>query len=406
MKGDASLMNDDYSKNTQPPLVTDNVTRLNCDGKEILLIATAHVSKQSVELVKQVIAAERPDSVCVELDEDRYKNIQDPDAWKRTDIGKVIKSKKVSFLLANLILSSYQKRIAKKLGAQVGQEMIQGIKSAGETGAALVLADRKIQTTFLRAWRKLGAFEKSRLIFSLIFSFGDEDEELSEEDLQEMLRDDMLEAAMGDIRERFPKIGEVLIHERDQYLASKIKDAPGKKVVAILGGAHVPGVSKELFREQDVSEINRVPPPSPFAKAIGWAVPVVIVGLFVYAFTQSASVGLHQLQTWLIWTSLLAAAFTAAALGHPLTILTSFVAAPFTVLHPFLACGWFSGLVESYVRKPTVEDVENVPDVILSLKGFFKNRFLRIILIVIMANIGASIGTVVAGLDIIKSIFQ
>ncbi|MDR2088803.1 MAG: TraB/GumN family protein [Clostridiales Family XIII bacterium] len=388
----------------RPEETEENVSRLFCGGKEILLIATAHISLQSVELVKRVIEAERPDSVCVELDDDRIKNIQDPDAWKKTDIVKVIKAKKVGFLFANLFLSSYQKKMAGKLGARVGQEMIQGMESAKAVGATLVPADRKIQTTFLRIWRKLGGLEKAKLLSGLLFSFG-EDEEITEDDLQELLRGDVLEAAMGDIRKKFPKVGEVLINERDRCLADKIKNAPGAKVVAVLGGAHVPGVRAEIFEDRSVEDLTAIPPASPVGKVIGWLIPILLVALLAYGFTQGPSVGLQQLVTWLILTSALAAGFTALSLGHPLTVLTSFVVAPFTVLHPFLACGWFAGLVEAFIRKPSVADIENVPEVILSFKGFFKNRFLRIILIIAMANIGASIGTFVAGLDIIKSIF-
>jgi pheromone shutdown-related protein TraB len=381
-----------------------NVSRLRYGGKEIILIATAHISLQSVALVKRVIETERPDSVCIELDDDRLKNIQDPDAWKKTDIVKVIKAKKVGFLFANLILSSYQKKMAEKLGARVGQEMIQGMESAKEVGATLVPADRKIQTTFLRIWRKLGGIEKTKLLSGLLFSFG-EDEEVTEEDLQELLRGDVLEAAMGDIRKKYPKVGDILIHERDCYLADRIKNAPGDKVVAVLGGAHVPGVREEIFKDRDVAEFSEIPAASPVGKVVAWLIPILIVALIAYGFTQGASVGLQRLGTWLIWTSALAAGFTALSLGHPLTVLTALVVAPFTVLHPFLACGWFAGLVEAFIRKPTVADIENVPEVILSVKGFFKNRFLRIILIVAMANIGASIGTFIAGLDIIKSLF-
>ena len=180
-----------------------NITRLIVGDKEIILIATAHVSKESAELVKQVIEEERPDSVCVELDEERYKNIQNPKSWEDTDIIKVIKTKRVGFLLANLALSSYQKKMAKKLDAPVGGEMIQGIKSAEEAGAKLVLADRSIQTTFLRIWRKLGMWEKTKLLTGLIFSF-DEDNDITDEDLQDLLQEDMLKSVMASVREKFP----------------------------------------------------------------------------------------------------------------------------------------------------------------------------------------------------------
>lgn len=381
----------------------NHITRLEYEGKEIILIATAHVSKESAELVRQVIAEERPDSVCVELDEERYQNIQNPQAWEKTDIVKVIKSKKVGFLLANLALSSYQKKIAKKLDATVGGEMIQGIESAKEIGASLVLADRSIQTTFLRIWRKLSLWDKTKLSFGLLFSF-EEDTEVSSQDIKDLMEKDMLESAIAGIRERFPQIGEVLISERDQYLAAKIKDAPGRKVVAVLGGAHVPGVTKELCQTQDIESISKVPPKSRFSKIAGWIIPAIITGLIAYAFVLNVHTGLQQLSAWVLWTGALAALFTALSLGHPLSILTSFVAAPLTTLHPLLACGWFSGLVEATIRKPTVQDVHNIQNDIFSLKGFFKNRFLKTLLIVVMANIGASIGTLTAGMNMVKNL--
>lgn len=381
----------------------NNVTRLDYQGKEIILIATAHVSKESVELVKQVIDQERPDSVCVELDKERYQNIQNPKAWENTDIVKVIKDKKIGFLIANLFLSSYQKKIAKQLNTAVGGEMIQGIKSAEETGANLVLADRSVQTTFLRIWRKLNIWEKSKLFVSLVFSF-DEDTELSDQDLQHMLQEDVLESAMSSIRKQFPKVGEILISERDQYLAAKIKEAPGSKIVAVLGGAHVPGIKEEIYKDQDMENISVVPPKSAFSKVAGWIIPAAVIGLIAYAFVINLDTGLRQLSTWVLWTGALAALFTALSLAHPLSILTSFVAAPITALHPLLACGWFAGLVEATVKKPTVQDIHNIQSDMFSVKGIFKNRFLKIILVVVMANTGATIGTLVAGTGILKNL--
>ncbi len=382
----------------------DHITRLHYQDKEIILIATAHVSKQSVELVKQVVAAEKPDSICIELDEQRYSNILNPKAWENTDIVQVIKSKKVGFLLANLMLSSYQKKIAKKLDTAVGQEMIQGIQSAKETGAHLVLADRNIQTTFMRIWRKLRFWEKAKLLFTLLFSF-DDDTDITDEELNKLLESDILESVMSDMRKQFPKIAEILINERDQHLALKIKEAPGHKIVAILGGAHVPGVKTEIFKTQNLGRIIEIPPKSPLSKVIGWALPVIIIGMIIYGFVVSFQTGLEQLTSWILWNSVLAALFTAFALGHPLSIATSFIVAPISSLNPLLACGWFTGLVEANKRKPTVQDVTNIPVDLLSVKGFFKNRFLRILLIVIMANLGSTIGTFVAGIDIIKNIF-
>src|SRR4051794_35085343 len=220
---------------------TANITRLNVEGKEIILIGTAHVSKQSAEQVKEVIELERPDSVCIELDEQRYQSITEGDKWRDMDIFKVIKERKAAVLLVNLALSSFQKRMASQLGINAGQEMIQGIESAKEVGANLVLADRNIQITFSRIWHNIGLWGKMQLLTQIIFSIFSNDR-ISEEELEKMKSQDMLNSMLSEFTEHFPKLKTPLIDERDQYLAQKIKEAPGNKVVAVLGAAHIPGI--------------------------------------------------------------------------------------------------------------------------------------------------------------------
>ncbi|MGI5949323.1 TraB/GumN family protein [Peptoniphilus sp.] len=380
----------------------DSLIRINYNNKEIILIPTAHVSVASAELVKETIEKEKPDSVCIELDEGRYASLKNPEAWKNTNIIDVIKQKKVTMLIANLILSSYQKRVAKKLKTNPGQEMVQGMKSADEVGAELVLADRDIQTTFKRIWRHMGFFEKIKLTVSLIFA--DDDEEVSEEDLSELIQKDNLENVIDDLGKSYPQIANTLLHERDEYLAYNIKNAPGDKVVAVLGAAHTPGVKKEIFKEQDIDALNVIPEKSFGSKLLPWIIPVLIVALIVYSFYTSINTGMNQLKSWVIFNSLFAAGFTILSLGHPLSVLTALVVAPFTSVNPLLACGWFAGLVEATVRKPTVEDVNNIPEDIFKLKSWFKNKFLKALLVVIMANIGSSIGTLIAGTKIIQNL--
>ena len=183
---------------------SDNIHRLDIDGKEIVLIGTAHVSKFSAEEVKEIIQAEQPDTVCIELDEDRYKAITNRDEWKNMNIIKVIKEKRSTLLLINLILSTYQKKLANQLDIKPGQEMIQGIQSSKEIGSNLVLADRNIQITFKRIWRGVGFWGKIKLFYSIIFSIFD-DEEITEKDLERMKKEDMLSSALNELSTSFPK---------------------------------------------------------------------------------------------------------------------------------------------------------------------------------------------------------
>lgn len=378
-----------------------NITRLVLEDKEIILIGTAHVSKHSADQVKEVIEAERPDSVCIELDEQRYQSILEGNKWKETDIFKVIKEKKATLLLMNLALSSFQKRMAKQLGINAGQEMLQGIESAQEVAATLVLADRNIQITFSRIWHNVGFWGKTKLIMEIIYSIFS-DENITEEELDKLKSQDMLNGMLSEFTISFPKLKVPLIDERDQYLAQKIKEAPGNKVVAILGAAHVPGIKQELYKEHDLDRLSQLPPKSNVPKILGWAIPILILAIIAFTFYANPSAGLQQTLSWILWTGTLSAIGTALGLGHPLAILTAFVAAPISALHPLIAAGWFAGIVQAYFRRPSVGDFETLSEDVLSIKGFWNNKVTRVLLIIVLANLGSALGAFIGGADIAR----
>ncbi|ALS77479.1 MULTISPECIES: TraB/GumN family protein [Planococcus] len=386
-------------------MLDDNITRLEYNGKELILIGTAHVSKASAEQVKAVIETERPDSVCIELDAQRYESVTQDSKWKETDIFKVIKDKKASLLLMNLAISSFQNRLADQFGIKPGQEMIQGIASAKETGAELVLADRNIQVTFSRIWGNIGFMGKAQLLTSVFFSIFSK-ETISEEDLEKMKSQDTLNAVMNDFTQSFPKLKEPLIDERDQYLAQKIKEAPGQKIVAVLGAAHVPGIIKEVHNEHDLEELSKVPAKSKWPKVIGWAIPLALVAMIAITFMNNPAAGLDQTISWILWTACLGAIGAAVAFGHPLAILTAFVGGPIGALHPLLAAGWFSGLAQAYVRRPNVGDFQTLSKDVFTLKGFWDNKVTRVLLVVVLTNLGTAAGNVIGGLDVIRLFFQ
>ncbi|MCQ6276689.1 TraB/GumN family protein [Bacillus sp. V3B] len=379
----------------------NNITRIHLDGKEFILIGTAHVSKQSAEQVKEVIETERPDSVCIELDEGRYQSITDDNKWKDMDIFKVIKEKKSTLLLMNLALSSFQKRMANQLGINAGQEMIQGIESAKEMDANLVLADRNIQITFSRIWHNVGLWGKLQLLTQVIYSIFSR-ESISEEELEKMKSQDMLNSMLSDFTEHFPKLKTPLIDERDQYLSQKIKEAPGNKIVAVLGAAHVPGIKEEIKRNHDLEAITKLPPKSKAPKIIGWTIPIIIIAMIVYTFYTNPTAGMQQLISWWLWNGGLSAIGTAIAFGHPLAILTAFIVAPITSLDPITAAGWFTGPVQAYFRRPNVRDFESLSDDVTSVKGFWNNKVTRILLVVVFANLGSSLGTFIGGADVVR----
>lgn len=382
-------------------MAEENITRIEQDGKEFILIGTAHVSKTSAEQVKEVIAAENPDAVCIELDKQRYQSIMDGNKWKEMDIFKVIKEKKASLLLMNLAISSFQKRMAKQFGIEAGQEMIQGIESAKETGAELVLADRNIQITFARIWSGVGFKGKMMLLTQVVAGIFSK-ESITEEDLEKMKSQDSINAVLSEFTESFPKLKKPLIDERDQYLAQKIKNAPGKKIVAVLGAAHIPGIKEEIKKEHDLKALNQIPPKSKIPKIIGWTIPVLIIALIAYTFIANPAAGQQQILSWLLWNGGFSALGVIIALGHPMAIITAFIAAPITSLNPLLAAGWFAGFVQAYVKRPQVSDFENLTEDVFSVKGFWRNKVTRVLLIVVLANLGSTLGTIIGGTEVIR----
>ncbi|MDF1594139.1 MAG: TraB/GumN family protein [Desulfobacterales bacterium] len=372
------------------------IHRLCADETETILIGTAHVSRESADLVVDVIKTEKPDTVCLELCESRYQSIRQKDRWREMDIIKVIKEKKAFLLLSNLLLASFQKKIANKFGIQPGQEMFDAIAAAETVGADIYLADRDIRITLSRIWRSMGCWQKFKLLFQLILSTGELDD-ISEADIEKMKQQDVLEALLLEVEASLPVLRQILIDERDRYLAHKIRTAPGHKKVAVVGAGHVPGIKKYWNDVIDVGSLEKLPPKSKAAGFFKWFLPLGIGVLLISGFyIGGAKAGTQMLKWWIVVNGVLAGLGAVLALAHPFTILSAVLAAPITSLNPMIAAGWVSGLVEAVSRKPKVKDFESLSEDILSIKGFWKNKVTRVLLVVVFTNLGSSIGTFVA----------
>lgn len=373
------------------------------NGKEIIIIGTAHISSDSVEEVRQALEELKPDVVAIELDDERYKSMTEKKNWEEMDIVDIIKKKKVGFLFAQMILSSYQRKVAQNLKLNVGEEMSVAIKYSKENSTKLLMIDRSVQTTLLRIWNNLGFFEKMKMSVELISSIFETD--VKEEDIEALKQGDMLQSALAEVSKKFPKIAETLIFERDRVMAYKLAHASGHRIVAVVGAAHVPGIQKNLTNEDSISELMVVPKKKN-GNLSSWIFPLLLVGLIVISIINSPDMAGDTILRFILINGSLAAFGTLLAGGHPLSILTAFVMAPIGVLSPFLATGWFAGLVEAWVRKPTVEDFMNLQDDLLHIKGYWTNRVARILLVVVFANIFASFGSIFYSLDLINKLFN
>ena len=379
-----------------PIMDNDNKHRLTYDGKEITLLGTAHVSKKSAILVRNVIEEERPDTVCIELCHSRYQSMTKRNQWQSSDLVKVIKEKKAFLLLSNLLLAHFQKKIGDKFGIKPGLEMMQAVESAQAVKAQLHLADRDIQTTLSRIWRLMGFWTKLKLATQLIISVGEADN-IKEEDIEKMKETDVLETLLFEIGEALPELRHILIDERDQYLAHKIRTAPGKKIVAVVGAGHVPGIQMCWQEPVDVDSLEKIPGKGRLSGLFKWGIPLVIVALIISGFfIAGADASASMIKWWVIANAVFAGLGASIVLAHPLTILSAVFVSPITSLNPMIAAGWVSGLVEAFLRKPKVKDFEDLPRDIASLKGFWKNKITRILLVVVFTNVGSSMGAFVA----------
>ena len=382
-----------------------SVHHITIEGKNIYLVGTAHVSKKSVEDVSNTIETVNPDAICVELCAARHKAIVQRDNWKQMNIFKIIKEKKAVFLLAQLIMSSFYRRIGEQLGVQPGAEMVEGIKQAEKTGAELVLADRDIEITLKRVWRNLNFFNKLKMashILATLFV----GEKIDESLIEKIKEQDQLETIMETFSESFPEVKKRLIDERDIYLAQKIRSAPGTTIVAVVGAGHVPGIQQHIHKNEPIAPLVEVPPKSIIPAILKWAIPALILTLLIAGFFKGGRQhSVESIYIWILVNGILSAVGAAIALAHPLTILATFIAAPITSLNPTIAAGWVSGLVQTWVKKPTVSDLEDLPNAISSVKGFWVNPVSKILLVVVLANLGSSLGTFISGSWIAARLF-
>ena len=379
---------------------------LTIDGKTIHLLGTAHVSAKSADEAEALIERIKPDSVCVELCEARHRSITNPDSFREMDIIQVVRKKQATMLLAHLVLSSFQRRMGENLGIKPGAEMVRAMEAADRTGAELVLADRDIQITLRRTWRQLGWWDKMKLLTHLAMTIVSTPK-MDEAEIEALKQQDMLSQVMEAFSSAFPKAKVTLIDERDRFLAEKIRQAPGKKVVAVVGAGHLKGILERLRNTpggENLEEISVVPPAGVGFRVLQWGIPLLVIGLIGYGFySADASVSWEMIKIWVLANGILSALGAALALAHPLTILVAFLAAPITSLNPMVAAGWVAGLCEAVVHRPRVADFEKLPEDIVTFRGFWRNGITRILLVVALANLGSSIGTLV-GLPLMSSL--
>lgn len=439
-------------RQTEPGAVaeSDTVTILRRGDTTFYLIGTAHVSEASVHEVREVIDKVQPDVVCIELCESRYNSLINEDAWKNLDVFKVIKQGKTMLLFANIILSSYQKTIGEQLGVKPGAEFKAAAEAAQAVGARVELVDRNVHVTLKRTWANLRFLSKAKLLGMLVGVVQDSDGEdadgdgeVTREEIENLKHQANFSAQLAQLTEFLPGIKKPFIDERDQYMMSSVEESaqgpvrpvkpaesesadsksaepkpdeaesdaedkpdeptptdseapktnPAKAVVAVVGAMHVAGMRSTFGTSVDRAPLDIIPPPSRWLRALKWVIPVLILAAFSWGYFQKRDTSMEDLlYAWVLPNSIMAGLFTAIARAKLLSVLTAFVVSPITSLNPMLPAGLVVGLLEAWLRKPTVEDCENIHEDIQTWKGIIRNPVTHVLLVALASTMGSALG--------------
>lgn len=394
--------------NSPSALEGQPILRVERDGVQYVLLGTAHVSRRSADAVRELAGSENFDAIAVELCDSRYNALTQPDAWQKMDLFSIIRGRKAGLVAANLALGAYQRRLADQFGIEPGAEMKAALDEARERELPHLLVDRDIGTTLKRVFRSVGFFTKLSIFGGLMGSLFTR-EEISEEDIERLKEGDILEATFAEFAAQSEPLYRSLISERDHFMAAELRRQAGengsRKVMAVVGAGHLKGLAEALETdttppEQVVSELGTVPPARRWTRLIPWAITALILLGFGIGFARSPELGWKLVLIWVLINGTLAALGAAIARGHPLTVISAFLAAPLTSLNPTIAAGFVTASVETWLRRPQVADFAALRDDVTELSGWWRNRVSRVLLVLILSNIGSMLGTWIAGFKI------
>lgn len=386
----------------------DDVHFVRVGERQIWLVGTAHVSQRSVDLVREVIERERPDIVCIELDAGRYEALSQEKRFAEQDLREVMRKKQLATLMLNLILASYQRRLGLKLGVAPGSELLEAARVADRLGIPIALCDREVRITLRRAWRSISWWQRVALLAELASSVF-ESPDVSEDELARLRNQDVVSEVMNELGRLMPDLKRVLIDERDAYLAHKIIEADGCRVVAVVGAGHVEGMKGRLERGEraNLAEIEAIPADSVAWKIAGWSIPAVIVGSIAWiAIAQGPRAAGENVMIWFLANAIPSGIGAAIALAHPMAIAAGALSSPFTSLSPLIGAGYVAAFAQLWSRPPLVSDFATVGDDLAVPKRWWKSRLMRIFLVFVLTTVGSMLGTWVGGLGVLRNLIE
>lgn len=386
--------------------------RLQLQGTEWVILGTAHVSRSSVDAVKQLLADEAFDAVAIELCETRAASMRDPDRVRQMDLFQVIRQGKVGMVAASLALAAFQRRLAERLDIEPGAEMRAAMDGAESRALPYWLIDREVGTTLRRAWRGVRFRERLVILGNLAGSLFSKDDP-EQDDIEALKNGDMLESAFAEFAKDAGSLYTALIDERDTYMAARLQQQIDRhpeisRVLVVVGAGHLAGLVRHLREppmdpSAKLQELERIPPAPSWPKWLAFGSVAAIFALIGYAFFKSPQLGISALRDWVLLTGGLAAAGALAAGGHPLTIAVAFITAPFKPIR-ILPTGAFAAMSELAIRRPRVADFEALRKDLSDWRGWWRNRVARTLLVFILTNLGTLAGEYIAGFHILRAV--
>lgn len=393
----------DSLKHSEPVVV------LSLGSASLTLLGTAHVSRASAATVRALVESGDFDAVAVELCPSRHQSIVNPGLLARMDLFDVLRQGRAPMVTASLALGAYQQRMAEQLDIEPGAEMKAAIASAANAALPVLLVDREVGVTLRRIYRNVPWWQRPALMAGLLSSVMSR-EKISEEEVERLKEGDILESTFAEFAEERQDLYQPLIDERDRYMAAKLRQGAEhhQRILAVVGAGHLRGIQRYLEGPQDddpqqtVDALNTVPPPSRWPKYLPWLVVALILTGFVIGFSRSSSLGWQLVGDWVLINGGLCALGALIAGAHPLTTVSAFLAAPLTSLNPTIGAGMVTAAVEIYFRKPRVGDFSALRRDAAHLKGWWRNRVTRTLLVFLLSTLGSAIGTYVAGFRIVE----
>lgn len=372
-------------------------------NRELLtIIGTAHVSEESVNEVKDAIYEQHPDIVAIELDRGRYAKIKNKMMSIEEDdeisVTRIIKENKVGLFLVNTLLGYFQSKIGDEVNVDPGSEMIGAIEACEDLNIPIALIDREINITLQRALNKMGFMEKAKFAYGLLLSIFGLDDDEDDIDIEELKKSETIDDMMEIFKDEAPSVYEVLVHERDAYLAGRIMQIPHEKVIAVVGAGHRPGIEKYLDNPETLPDLRDLEVINekkgiPWLKILIAMIPILFVVIFFLAFFNGINIT-GNIYEFIVISMLMGFIGSILSGSKIQSAIVGGVVAPLTIIHPLLAAGWFSGLTEAKFRKVRNSDIKNLTK-IESLRDLWNNNIFRILLVVIGTNLGVSLATLV-----------